>query len=147
MSAEKKTRTASTAQSSDSGGSSSDTSADSPITSTSPDFVTELLLKLAAEPSPARLGKFVIRKPEDSQGELRILMVLKDDWISDKPGCLKLRDIHAFSLDKVDMYAYATHEAIAIEWDVPIDWIKGFQWSSEEDTRGFFNIHAYKDPN
>ena len=109
--------------------------------------MTELLLKLAAEPSPARLAKFVIRKPDEDHGELQILMVLKDDWVSDKPGCLKLHAVHAFSLDKVDMHAYMTHEAIAIEWHVPISWIRGFQWSTEEDTKGFFDIHAYKDPN
>ena len=119
----------------------------STIISTSPDFVTHLLLKLAAEASPARLGKFVVQKPDQERGELRILMVIRDDWLSDKADCLKLRDLLSFSLDKVDMHHYKTHEAIGIEWDVPLGWIKGFQWATEEETEKFFDIHAYKEPN
>ena len=119
----------------------------SPITSTSPDFVTQLLLRLAAEPSPSRVGKFVIQKPSQERGELRTLLVIKDDWLSEKEECLKLRDILAFSLDKVEMHAYKTHEAICIEWDVPFSWIKGFQWATEKEHEKLFDIHAYKETN
>jgi hypothetical protein len=118
-----------------------------PITASDPNFLLSLLLKLAAEPSPARLGRFVIHTPDEERGELRLLLIVKDDWLSDRPECLKVRDIHSFSLDKIDMHMYKTYEAIGIEWHVPFSWLKGFQWATEEEHEKFFDIHGYKETN
>jgi hypothetical protein len=109
--------------------------------------MTLLLLKLAAQDAPARMGKFVIQKPDEDHGILHSYLVIRDDWLSDKPDCLKIHDMHAYSLDIVDMHAYNTHEAIGIEWHLPLSWIKGFQWATEKETESFFDIHAYKETN
>lgn len=118
-----------------------------PITAASADFQTELLLKLAALDAPAKMGKFVVQSPADDRGELKSYLVLRDDWLADKDDCLKVRDVIAFSLDKMDMHNYRTHEAIGIEYILPLAWIKGFQWATEEEHEKFFDIHQYKDTN
>ena len=118
-----------------------------PITSADADFQMQLLLKLAAQGAPARMGKFVVKKPTDDHGELRSYLVIRDNWMSDKADCLKVHDVLAYSLDKIDMHNYKTHEAIGIEFHLPLAWVKGFQWATEKEHETFFDIHAYKETN
>jgi hypothetical protein len=109
--------------------------------------VTELLLRLAALDAPARMAKFVVQKPTEDRGSLKTYLMLRDDWRADKADCLKVYDMLAFCLDRVEMHAYKTHDAIGIPFVLPLSWVKGFQWAEEVEHEKFFDIHAYKDPN
>jgi len=121
---------------------------DAPITRKGDaDFITLLLLKLAAQSDHARIGKFVIQRPSEDVGSLQTYLVLRDDWLSERTECLKVHDVLPFSLDLCEMYQYRTHDAIAIEKHIPFDWVLGFQWANEKEHAKFFNIHAFKEPN
>jgi hypothetical protein len=75
------------------------------------------------------------------------MLVLRDDWVSDKPDCVKFYAVHAYCPDLIEMHHYKTHDAIGLPEHVPIAWIKGFKWATDDEAAKFFDIHQYKDTN
>lgn len=122
-------------------------SEDSPITITQPDFAKEFVRRLGSMTAPMRMAKVLVQKPTESEPVVHAYMVLRDDIRADRYECIRFYRVTAFSTDKTEMYQYKTHEAIGIPVEIPVRWIKGFQWTTAQAEEQFFDIHQFKDPN
>ncbi len=143
-------RSASTAKSSGSAkstdGSPAAGSKDSPITITQPDFEQQLLARLSGLNCLARMAKILVQKPTEKEPTVRAYLIVRDDVTAERHACLKVYDVLAYCPDLMDMHQYKTHEAIGIPYELPISWIKGFQWADAASEERFFDIHQFRDP-
>jgi len=112
-----------------------------------PEFKEALFRMLSNMTSPAALARIVSLPATSDKPTIEPMLVLKDDWQSDKPDCVKLYLIIAYCPDLIEMHHYRTHDAIAIVQHVPLTWIKGFKWASETETSRFLDIHQFKETN